>query len=115
MCRKAVSVDRCSTRLAELVERAYAALPPRTDESDLRVWGDARLYRVEDGARPLTVGQMRRHLAELRAKGMQINELPASESARMRSKLSTVNTGIAANVGQELWNETQAALAALRK
>jgi len=54
-------------------------------------------------------------LAELRAKGMQINELPASESARMRSKLSTVNTGIAANVGQELWNETQAALAALRK
>ena len=56
-----------------------------------------------------------RALAELRAKGMQINELPASESARMRSKLSAVNAGIAANVGQELWNETQAALAALRK
>jgi tripartite ATP-independent transporter DctP family solute receptor len=54
-------------------------------------------------------------LAELKAKGMQINELPASESARMRSKLSAVNAGIAANVGQELWNETQAALAALRK
>jgi TRAP-type transport system periplasmic protein len=54
-------------------------------------------------------------LAELRAKGMQINELPASESARMRSKLSAVNAGIAANVGQDLWNETQAALAALRK
>jgi hypothetical protein len=33
----------------------------------------------------------------------------------MRSKLSAVNAGIAANVGQELWNETQAALAALRK
>jgi TRAP-type C4-dicarboxylate transport system substrate-binding protein len=56
-----------------------------------------------------------RALAELKAKGMQINELPASESARMRSKLSAVNGGIAANVGQELWNETQAALAALRK
>jgi tripartite ATP-independent transporter DctP family solute receptor len=56
-----------------------------------------------------------RALAELKAKGMQINELPASESARMRSKLSAVNAGIAANVGQELWNETQAALAALRK
>jgi TRAP-type transport system periplasmic protein len=56
-----------------------------------------------------------RALAELKAKGMQINELPASESARMRSKLSAVNAGIAANVGPELWNETQAALAALRK
>ncbi|MFM2058930.1 MAG: hypothetical protein RLY71_3315 [Pseudomonadota bacterium] len=54
-------------------------------------------------------------LAELKAKGMQINELPASESARMRDKLAQVNTGIAANVGQELWNETQAALAKLRK
>lgn len=54
-------------------------------------------------------------LAELKAKGMQINELPASESARMRDKLSQVNTGIAANVGQELWAETQAALAKLRK
>ena len=56
-----------------------------------------------------------RALAELKAKGMQINELPASESARMRSKLSAVNAGIAANVGPDLWNETQAALAALRK
>lgn len=54
-------------------------------------------------------------LAELKAKGMQVNELPAAESARMRAKLATVNAGIAANVGQELWNETQAALAALRK
>jgi TRAP-type transport system periplasmic protein len=56
-----------------------------------------------------------RALAELKAKGMQVNELPAAESARMRAKLATVNAGIATNVGQELWNETQAALAALRK
>jgi TRAP-type transport system periplasmic protein len=56
-----------------------------------------------------------RALAELKAKGMQVNELPAAESARMRAKLAQVNAGIAANVGQELWNETQAALAALRK
>ncbi|MEY3252236.1 MAG: hypothetical protein RL227_1209 [Pseudomonadota bacterium] len=54
-------------------------------------------------------------LAELRAKGMQVNELPAAESARMRAKLAQVNDGIATAVGQELWNETQAALAALRK
>ncbi len=56
-----------------------------------------------------------RALAELRAKGMQINELPPAESARMRARLAQVNAGIAANVGQDLWNETQAALAALRK
>ena len=56
-----------------------------------------------------------RALAELRAKGMQVNELPAAESARMRAKLAQVNAGIAANVGQALWDETQAALAALRK
>ena len=54
-------------------------------------------------------------LAELKAKGMQINELPAAESARMRDKLSKVNASIAANVGADLWSETQAALAKLRK
>ncbi|MFT3955234.1 MAG: TRAP transporter substrate-binding protein [Piscinibacter sp.] len=53
-------------------------------------------------------------LAELKAKGMQINELPAAESARMRDKLTRVNASIAANVGMELWNETQAALGKLR-
>jgi TRAP-type C4-dicarboxylate transport system substrate-binding protein len=53
-------------------------------------------------------------LAELKAKGMQVNELPASESARMRVKLAQVNAGIAAGVGQELRNQTQAAPAALR-
>lgn len=55
-----------------------------------------------------------RALADLKAKGMQINELPAAESARMRDKLTRVNASIAANVGMDLWNETQAALAKLR-
>jgi tripartite ATP-independent transporter DctP family solute receptor len=53
-------------------------------------------------------------LAELKAKGMQVNELPASESARMRDKLGKVNAEIAANVGPELWKETQAELSKLR-
>ena len=53
-------------------------------------------------------------LADLKAKGMQINELPAAESARMRDKLTKVNASIAANVGMDLWNETQAALGKLR-
>ncbi|MBK6851915.1 MAG: TRAP transporter substrate-binding protein [Burkholderiales bacterium] len=53
-------------------------------------------------------------LADLKAKGMLINELPASEVARMRDKLHGINNNIAANVGQALWNETQAALTKVR-
>jgi tripartite ATP-independent transporter DctP family solute receptor len=53
-------------------------------------------------------------LAELKAKGMQINELSPAETARMRDKLTRVNATIAANVGMDLWNETQAELARIR-
>jgi TRAP-type C4-dicarboxylate transport system substrate-binding protein len=54
-------------------------------------------------------------LADLKAKGMQFSELPAAETAKLRTKLAPVNQSIAANVGQELWNEAQAELAKLRK
>ncbi|MEK8050920.1 TRAP transporter substrate-binding protein [Ideonella sp. DXS22W] len=53
-------------------------------------------------------------VADLKAKGMQINELSPAETARMRDKLTRVNASIAANVGMDLWNETQAQLAKLR-
>ena len=53
-------------------------------------------------------------LADLKAKGMQINELTPAESARMRDKLTRVNAGIAANVGMDLWNETQSELVKIR-
>lgn len=53
-------------------------------------------------------------LADLKAKGMQINELSPAEANRMRDKLGAINGTIAANVGQPLWEETQAALAKLR-
>ena len=53
-------------------------------------------------------------LADLKAKGMQINELTPAESARMRDKLTRVNASIAANVGMDLWNDTQAALTKMR-
>jgi TRAP-type C4-dicarboxylate transport system substrate-binding protein len=53
-------------------------------------------------------------LADLKGKGMQINELPAVEAGRMRDKLTRVNASIAANVGMELWTETQTALATMR-
>jgi tripartite ATP-independent transporter DctP family solute receptor len=55
-----------------------------------------------------------RALADLKAKGMQVNELPAAEAARMRDKLAKVNGTIAADVGMDLWNETQGALARIR-
>ncbi len=50
----------------------------------------------------------------MKAKGMQINELSPTEAARMRDKLTRVNASIAANVGMELWQETQAELAKAR-
>jgi TRAP-type transport system periplasmic protein len=53
-------------------------------------------------------------VAELKAKGMQVNELSPSETARMRDKLTKVNASIGAHVGMDLWQETQAALAKLR-
>lgn len=55
-----------------------------------------------------------RALADLRAKGMQINELSPAESARMRDRLTTVNASIAVNVGMDLWTETQNALTKMR-
>ncbi|CAN7484946.1 TRAP transporter substrate-binding protein [Pseudorhodoferax sp. LjRoot39] len=67
-----------------------------------------------DAERIDTRSEGARALSDLKAKGMQINELPASEAARMRDKLTQVNAGIATTVGMDLWNETQAALAALR-
>ena len=53
-------------------------------------------------------------VAELKKKGMQVNELSPAEAARMRSSLTRVYASIGASVGMELWNETQAELAKLR-
>ena len=72
----------------------------------------ARVSR--DFERKDTREEATRALADLKAKGMQINELPAAESARMRDKLTKVNAGIATQVGMDLWRDTQAELARLR-
>ena len=53
-------------------------------------------------------------VAELRKKGMQVNELSPAEAARMRGSLTRVYASIGASVGMDLWNETQAELARLR-
>lgn len=53
-------------------------------------------------------------MANLKDKGMQINELSPAESARMRDKLTKVYALIAADVGMDLWNDTQAELKKIR-
>jgi tripartite ATP-independent transporter DctP family solute receptor len=53
-------------------------------------------------------------LAELKAKGMTINQLSPAEANRMRDKLTAVNASISTNVGEDLWKETQAAVAKAR-
>jgi tripartite ATP-independent transporter DctP family solute receptor len=70
--------------------------------------------KSRDFERKDTREEAARALADLKAKGMQINELTPAETARMRDKLTRVNASVATNVGMDLWNETQAALGKLR-
>lgn len=67
-----------------------------------------------DFERKDTRAEAAKALDDLRSKGMQVNVLPAPEAARMRDKLTRVNAGIAANVGMDLWKETQTTLTTLR-
>ncbi|WP_375057228.1 TRAP transporter substrate-binding protein [Zobellella sp. DQSA1] len=53
-------------------------------------------------------------LAELKEKGMAVNELDPAQVDRMRERLTEVNQGIAKEVGQELWDELQAELQKIR-
>jgi len=70
--------------------------------------------KSRDFERQDTRAEAARALADLRAKGMQVNQLPAAEIDRMRERLAPVNQTIANQVGQELWNEVQAAVKAAR-
>jgi TRAP-type transport system periplasmic protein len=70
--------------------------------------------KSRDFERQDTRAEAERALTELKAKGMQVNELPAGEINRMRDRLGRINASIAGSVGQELWDETQAALARVR-
>ena len=53
-------------------------------------------------------------VGDLKAKGMLINELSATESARMRAKLTKVYALIGADIGMDLWNEAQTELVKIR-
>ena len=53
-------------------------------------------------------------MAELKTKGMLVNELSPTEAERMRSKLTSVYADIGKEVGMDLWNETQKELVRIR-
>lgn len=53
-------------------------------------------------------------MGDLKAKGMEINELSPAEATRMRDKLTKVYASIGADIGMDLWNETQAELKKIR-
>lgn len=53
-------------------------------------------------------------LADLKQKGMVVNELSAAEADRMRAKLTSVHASVASGVGQDLWKQTQDELKKLR-
>ncbi len=70
--------------------------------------------KSRDFERQDTRAEAARALTDLKAKGMQINELSPAEASRMRSQLTRVNASIATNVGMDLWKEAQAAVAQAR-
>jgi tripartite ATP-independent transporter DctP family solute receptor len=81
--------------------------------AEKKVLADAA-RKSRDFERKDTRDEAAKALADLKGKGMQINELSPAEAGRMRDKLTQVNAGIATNVGMELWQETQAALDRMR-
>ena len=82
-------------------------------KDEQKVLRDAAI-KSRDFERKDTRDEATKALADLKTKGMQINELTPAETARMRDRLTRVNASVAANVGMDLWNETQAALGKLR-
>lgn len=82
-------------------------------KAEQKVLMDAAV-KSRDFERKDTRAEADKALADLKGKGMQINQLSPAEANRMREKLASVNAGIAANVGEDLWKETQAAVAKAR-
>jgi TRAP-type C4-dicarboxylate transport system substrate-binding protein len=70
--------------------------------------------KSRDFERKDTRDEAAKALADLKAKGMQINELSPAEAGRMRDKLTKVNATVSVSVGQDLWNDTQAELTKIR-
>ncbi|MBE0588446.1 MAG: TRAP transporter substrate-binding protein, partial [Hydrogenophaga sp.] len=67
--------------------------------------------KSRDFERQDTRAEADKALADLKGKGMQVNQLSPTEANRMREKLGAINASISANVGEGLWKEVQAAVA----
>ncbi|WP_439114929.1 TRAP transporter substrate-binding protein [Hydrogenophaga sp.] len=70
--------------------------------------------KSRDFERKDTRAEADKALADLKGKGMQINELSPAEANRMREKLGAINASISANVGEALWKEVQGAVSQVR-
>lgn len=70
--------------------------------------------KARDFERKDTREEAAKALADLKQKGMQVNELSPAEANRMREKLTSVHAAVAAGVGQDLWKQTQDELAKIR-
>jgi tripartite ATP-independent transporter DctP family solute receptor len=70
--------------------------------------------KARDFERKDTREEATKALADLKTKGMQINQLSAVEAGRMRDKLTQVNASVATNVGMDLWKQTQDELSKMR-
>ena len=81
--------------------------------AEKKVLQDAAV-KSRDFKRKDTREEATKALAELKSKGMQVNELPAAEANRMREKLAAVNVGIAKSVGQDTWDSVNAAVTQVR-
>jgi len=77
--------------------------------AEKKVLQDAAI-KSRDFERQDTREEAAKALADLKGKGMQVNELSAAEANRMREKLVSVNAGIAKSVGQQTWDEVNAAV-----
>lgn len=67
-----------------------------------------------DFERKDTREEAKRALADIRAKGMQVNELAVGEASRMRNRLTRIYAMIASQVGMDTWIETQNELMRIR-
>ena len=82
-------------------------------KDEQKILSDAAVVS-RDFERKDTRDEAAKAMGDLKAKGMQINELSPAESARMRDKLTKVYAGIGADIGMDLWSEAQKELAAIR-
>lgn len=83
---------------------------------DEQGWIMAAARKSREFERKDTRAEATKALEDLKAKGMEVNIVSAAELNRMRDKVKpTVDKVVTQNIGDDLWKQTQAELAKLRK